>query len=428
MSREMKDSGVEWLGYIPQDWDVDRIKRAISSIKGGIWGNEAVGDENDIDCVRIADFERKYYRVGDVDFTKRNIPITKQRDYLLEYGDLIIEKSGGGDKTPVGFVALFDKQESAVYSNFTAKLKVNQNEADSNFMRYLFAALYEQGISFRSIKQTTGIQNIDMKAYLDEKVGYPQINTQRKIGEVLDLKVISINSLIEKTKSTIEDYKLLKQSVITEAVTKGLDKNVEMKDSGIEWIGKIPKHWKVMPLGNYFSERKELVSDYDFEPLSVTKKGIVKQLESAAKSNNHDGRKRVCEGDFVINSRSDRKQSCGLSQFEGSVSVINIVLESKGLDKLYIKYLLDNYGFAEEFYRWGTGIVADLWSTRYDRMKRIMLPIAPVGEQQDIAEFIEHRADEIDKLIDKKESLLSELEAYKKSLIYEYVTGKKEVE
>jgi len=195
-----------------------------------------------------------------------------------------------------------------------------------------------------------------------------------------------------------------------------------MKVSGIEWIGEIPEDWEVTPLGQCFSERNEKVSDYDFEPLSVTKQGIVKQLESVAKSNNHDDRKKVCVNDFVINSRSDRKQSCGISPYDGSVSVINIVLNNKALSPLYVKYLLDNYGFAEEFYRWGTGIVADLWSTRYDRMKRIMLPIAPKEKQEQIGSFLDQKVSAIDNILEKTKVSIEEYKKYKQSIITEVVT------
>jgi len=138
-----------------------------------------------------------------------------------------------------------------------------------------------------------------------------------------------------------------------------------MKDSGVEWIGEIPEDWGLETIGKIFHNRNEKVSDYDFEALSVTKIGIVPQLENAAKSDNHNDRKKVCVGDFVINSRSDRKMSAGVSTLEGSVSLINLVLYSDKVLPAYSNYLLKNYAFAEEFYRWGTGIVADLWSTRY---------------------------------------------------------------
>lgn len=196
----------------------------------------------------------------------------------------------------------------------------------------------------------------------------------------------------------------------------------QMKDSGVEWIGEIPEEWGVLPLGNCFDERNEKVSDYDWEPLSVTKQGIVKQLETAAKSDAHDARKKVCEKDFVINSRSDRKQSCGISAYDGSVSLINIVLSSRFLKTEYVKYLLKNYGFAEEFYRWGTGIVADLWSTKYERMKKIMIPIPNDDEQQKIADFLDEKVGEIDSVIAKTKETIEDYKKYKQAIITDAVT------
>ena len=196
----------------------------------------------------------------------------------------------------------------------------------------------------------------------------------------------------------------------------------EMKDSGVEWIGEIPREWRTLPLGNCFLERIEKVSDKEWEPLSVTKKGIFKQLENVAKSDAHDSRKKVCKGDFVINSRSDRKQSCGLSDFDGSVSLINIVLKNIFYKAEYTKYLLKNDGFAEEFYRWGSGIVADLWSTKYSKMKKIILPVPSLEEQEKIANYLDKKVSDIDLIIEKTKATIEDYKKYKQSIITEAVT------
>ena len=196
-----------------------------------------------------------------------------------------------------------------------------------------------------------------------------------------------------------------------------------MKDSGIEWIGEIPENWRIESIGRHFENRNEKVSDYDYAPLSVTKSGVVPQLDEVAKSNAHEDRKLVRRGDFVINSRSDRKQSCGLSSYDGSVSLINLVLVPHGeIDSLYSSYLFNNYGFAEEFYRWGTGIVADLWSTKWNLMRRINVPVPPIAEQKKIADFLDGKCAEIDELVQTEEKMIEELKAYKQSVITEAVT------
>jgi type I restriction enzyme S subunit len=157
----------------------------------------------------------------------------------------------------------------------------------------------------------------------------------------------------------------------------------------------------------------------------VTKSGILKQLKTVAKTDNGDNRKKVLKDDFVINSRADRKGSCGISPYDGSVSLICHVL--KPLNKFepsYVNYLFRNYYFSEEFYRWGTGIVDDLWSTNIDRMRKILIPILELMEQQKIANFLDMKTAQFDSIISKKEELIKKLEEAKKSLISEVVTGK----
>src|SRR5699024_8947487 len=179
---------------------------------------------------------------------------------------------------------------------------------------------------------------------------------------------------------------------------------------------------KLRRIGNLFEQRSEKVSDIEYEPLSVTKGGIVKQLENAAKSNDHTNRKKVCVDDFVINSRSDRKMSSGVSPLEGSVSLINIVLHSRNMGPSFVNYLLKNYGFAEEFYRWGTGIVEDLWSTNYSRMKKILIHISSSEKQKKIAKILEDKVSKINNITDKLKQSIEELKKYKQSLITETVT------
>lgn len=199
----------------------------------------------------------------------------------------------------------------------------------------------------------------------------------------------------------------------------------EMKDSGVEWIGEIPVSWQILTIGSVFKVRNEKVNDTDYPPLSVTKGGVVPQMENVAKSDANDNRKMVLSNDFVINSRSDRKQSCGVSPMDGSVSLINTVLypaNGSPVIPAYLNYLLKNYGFAEEFYRWGHGIVADLWTTRWQEMKSILLPIPSMGEQQQILEVISEKTDKVDTLIANVEAQIEKLKDYKQSLITEVVT------
>lgn len=178
-----------------------------------------------------------------------------------------------------------------------------------------------------------------------------------------------------------------------------------------DWIGQIPEHWECKKIGSLFTERKTKVSDTDYSPLSVTKIGIVPQLANAAKSDSGDNRKFVCSGDFVINSRSDRKGSCGVSELDGSVSLINIVLTPRtNWNNKYVHYLMRSQPFSEEYYHYGRGIVADLWTTRYSEMKNILLPIPPRDEQDQIVGFLDWKVSSINRLINIKKREIKELE------------------
>jgi type I restriction enzyme, S subunit len=196
----------------------------------------------------------------------------------------------------------------------------------------------------------------------------------------------------------------------------------EMKDSGVEWLGSIPDEWEVKRVGSLFRERKQQVSANDHIALSVTKKGVVPQLDSAAKSDATETRKLIRKGDFVINSRSDRKGSSGLADRDGSCSSIYIVLEPLGFSGDFAHQLFRSQAFQEEFYRWGTGIVDDLWSTRYSSMKMISIPLPPTDELVSIVAYLNKETSQIDALISKKEQLIEKLLERRQALITQVVT------
>ena len=190
------------------------------------------------------------------------------------------------------------------------------------------------------------------------------------------------------------------------------------KPSGTAWFTSVPEPWNILKINALFSQRKEKVSDKDFAPISVTKNGIMPQLETAAKTDDGDNRKKVCVGDFVINSRSDRKGSCGVSPFDGSVSLINIVLQPRQeLNGRYAHYLLRSQPFSEEFYRNGRGIVADLWTTRYSEMKNILLPVPPRDEQDQIVRYLDWQVSKINRLIAAKRKQIQLLKERQKTRI-----------
>ena len=194
------------------------------------------------------------------------------------------------------------------------------------------------------------------------------------------------------------------------------------QETNLDWLGKVPAHWSLGKLGACFSERNEKVSDTEYPALSVTKNGIVPQMEHVAKTDAGDNRKKVCKNDFVINSRSDRKGSAGVSEYDGSVSLISTVLEPHFFLPNFAHHLFRSYNFQEEFYRFGKGIVADLWSTRYAEMKNIIVPLVPLEEQEAIARFLDRETARIDNLITEKQTFIKLLKEKRQALISHVVT------
>ena len=195
------------------------------------------------------------------------------------------------------------------------------------------------------------------------------------------------------------------------------------KDSGQQWLGEIPSHWEIKRLASYFKERRNKVSDKEYAPLSVTKLGIFPQWENVAKTNDGDNRKLVKAGDFVINSRSDRKGSSGISDRDGSVSLINTVLQLRSnIYPPFCLYLLKSYSFIEEYYRNGHGIVADLWTTGYDEMKMIKLAIPKMEEQKVISYYLDKITAHIDKAIAQQQRMIDLLNERKQIIIQQAVT------
>ena len=194
------------------------------------------------------------------------------------------------------------------------------------------------------------------------------------------------------------------------------------KETGINWISMIPEGWEMKKINDLFIERKEKVSDREFSPLSVTKFGVLPQLATAAKTKDGDNRKLVRAGDFVINSRSDRRGSSGISPMDGSVSLINIILQPRTGTSYYYHYLLRSHTFIEEFYRNGRGIVADLWTTRYSEMKNIWVPCPPSDEQLAIVHFLDWKRSVFNSIIPEKAITKGNIVASSKSLLSREMT------
>ena len=431
--REMKDSGIEWIGKIPSDWTVSKITHILDLTHPYAIGD---GDHGIIKADDYTDDGIPYIRVNNLGWAtelqlSNVVYITQQQNELIKSStlkpdDILFAKTGA----TIGKTAIIPK--SVAIANTTShvgKISVSREHC-AKFFYYVISSYigYKQFWDFASLKTTRPELSIDeiKQTILISPTSYAE---QKAISDHLDLKCKECDTLVIDIQSQIEALEEYKRSVITEAVTKGLDPDVEMRDSGVQWIGEIPTHWTLIRIGSLYGLRTQKVSDIDYPPLSVTKMGVLPQLDTVAKTNAHDDRKLVVKGDFVINSRSDRRGSCGISDYTGSVSLINTVLfPITEMNPRYYNWYFHTVGFADEFYRWGHGIVDDLWTTGWQNMKNILISVPPLDEQQRIADYLDSKCAEIDNIITEKKQQIETIEEYKKSLIFEYVTGKKEVQ
>jgi type I restriction enzyme S subunit len=238
-----KPSGVEWLGEVPEHWSVERFKLSVRSCVNGVWGEEPGNGENDLICMRVADFDRlKLMAAEPGEPTIRSVSARDIEQRSLCNGDLLIEKSGGGEKQPVGAVVLYTGSTLSVCSNFVARMRLTQG-MNPSFWRYAHHATYSLKVNTKSIKQTSGIQNLDQQQYLDERAPFPPGEEQVAIATFLDHETAKIDALTAEQQRLIELLQEKRQAVISHVVTKGLNPDVPMKDSGVEWLGEVPEHW-----------------------------------------------------------------------------------------------------------------------------------------------------------------------------------------
>ena len=213
-----KDSGIEWIGKIPAGWKVYRLKNLVKSHEGGIWGLEPHDKENNIICIRVADFNFEKFSVESHDYTIRNYITDQIKSFKLQKNAILIEKSGGGETSPVGKTVIFDHDWSALYANFIEAIYPT-SAVDSKFLLYFFITLYYAGVNKKYIKQTTGIQNLDITSYLYEKVPLPPLPEQEAIAAYLDEKTTLIDTLIADIHRQIEQLKKYRKIIIHDAVT-----------------------------------------------------------------------------------------------------------------------------------------------------------------------------------------------------------------
>lgn len=442
--QECKDSGVEWIGNIPTHWTTTRIKSVVESIINGVWGDDPQEDENDIICVRVADFDMQVLGVGKDKLTTRNIPENQQGERLLATDDLLIEKSGGGEIQPVGRAIKFDLDEKAVCSNFIGKVSVNKTKAFPSFLLYYLSNLYSKAINTRSIKQTTGIQNLDTYSYFSERISLPPLPEQQAIADFLDRKTAQIDTLIEKKQRQIELLQEQRTALINHAVTKGLNPNAKMKDSGMEWLGEIPSHWEVMKVKRYIDvidgdRGSEYPNEKDYVdsgiPFLSSKNIIDNKLDLtevryiSQEKFDRLGRGKLVKNDLVITVRGTIGSIGYFLGQEHQTAFINaqmMILRTN--EELSSKYF---YYFARSNF-WFTQLDYSAYGAAQQQLSNVVLQnlsivVPPFDEQVSIENYLDQKLEQVEKTTQKVRNEITLLEEYRTALISEAVTGKIDV-
>lgn len=418
--REMKDSGVEWIGEIPCDWKLERSQ----------WHLEEVNiSNNPIQTNNVLSLTNK---LGVVPYEEKGNQGNKSKEnvyeYKLAYPNTIVANSMN---ILIGSVGLCDYFGcvSPVYYVFRAK-KYN----NIKFLNYVFQTV---GFQRELRKYANGILEIRLRVsssdILKRFIPFPSEIEQQRIAEFLDRACGKIDGLKADIQAQIDTLEQYKRSVITKAVTHGLNPSAPMKDSGAGWMPLIPLHWKADKLKFHLRQRG-IKNQIDKQVLSLYREyGIVPK---DSRDDNHNvtsedvsDYRYVRVGDFVVNKMKAWQGSVAVSNYEGIVSPAYFVYEFSDdlINKRYFHYLMRNKTYATEFRRLSGGIREGQWDLPSEALNNTIILLPPLDEQQEIADYLDNKCAEIEQIIADKKSQIETLDGYKKSLIYEYVTGKKEV-
>ena len=399
---EMKDSGIQWIGQIPTHWLLKKAKYCVSITNGS--------DPKSEGSVPV-------YGSGSESF--------KTCGEYKEGPAVLIGRKGATLHIP--------HYIEGRYWNVDTAFDVKPQEDFSLRYYYYLACVFDYNYY---ISQTT-LPGMTQTNYNNMKLPCPSLDEQTAIASYLDAQCAKIDEIIAQAKASIEDYKQWKASIIYEAVTKGLNPNVEMKDSGVEWIGKIPKQWGTKQI-RYLFELRDERNDLPLEQVNLislyTDLGVVQHSDlekiTGNKAVTADGYKQVYPNDIVVNIILCWMGAIGMSNYAGVTSPAYDVYKPKDsqvtLSKYY-HYLFRTARFNGKCYTVGRGIMAMRWRTYSSEFRAIKVPVPSYKTQVQIVEYLDSVCSKIDDLISEKQSLIDNLESYKKSLIYEVVTGKRRV-
>lgn len=435
MAIEMKDSGIAWIGEIPNGWNCYPLKAILLQNDGGVWGNDPSGDDDKI--VLRSTEQTVDGKWSIINPALRDLhSVSDLKYYQIKTGDLLITKSSGS-ALHIGKTSIADERIESMacyYSNFIQRIRVNQNGFPKYYWYVLNSIIAREQFVFMQ-NTTSGIGNLNATYIGNIVIPIPPIDEQSHIATLLDRKCAEIDSVIASTQRTIEEYKQFKQSIVTEAVTKGVRGKRSMKDSGINWVKQIPEEWNSISPKALFTQRKDKASAGEKQLTASQQYGVIYQEDYMSITGSKivtvekdfDILKHVEAGDFVISMRSFQG-GLEYSTLSGSISSAYVMLipNTEKVFPRFFRWLLKSPAYINALQS-TSNMVRDGQAMRYSNFAQVRLYTVPMDEQEEIADYLDAKCASFDELISAKEQLLIELESYKKSVIFEFITGKKEV-
>ena len=433
--RTMKDSGVEWIDRIPADWEVQNLKNFFSFGKGLPITKENLR-ESGVPVISYGQIHGKYnpgtrlinelFRYVDAEY------LTSNPSALVHQGDFIFADTSE-DVDGCGNCCYVDK-EMQLFAGYHTVVLSAANRQDNSYLAYLFRTDAWRSQIRRELVEVK-VYSISRKVLRKTTILLPPTAEQQRIAAYLDEQCGEIDKVLAKTRESIEEYKKLKLSVITEAVTKGIRSDRPMKPSGNIWFEVIPETWGLKKVKYLFKIKKDIAGKEGFTVLSITQRGVKpKDLtkNEGQLAENYSKYQIVCPGDFAMNHMDLLTGWIDISKFHGVTSPdyrVFTLIDSEKQNPHYFLYMMQMCYSNRIFYGLGQGVSGmGRWRLQPDKFLNFTIPVPSLDEQQEIVAYLDQQCAEIDRLIAKKEQIITELESYKKSLIYECVTGKLEVE
>lgn len=407
------------------DWKFKRIKEICNYISRGVTPNYV--DKGIYKVVNQATFSKGYWDIENIKYSTNN-----RKEALIKKGDLLIASTGGGVLGKVYYVE--DDIHDYYADSHVTIIRSSNNISNTKFLYYIFSINYLM-INTLLAKGSTNQTELQRNKLLDLILNIPPLQEQISIINYLDAKTTQISTQISLLAKKRDTYLRLKKSLIHKVVTKGLNPNVELKDSEIDWLGKIPKHWEMKRAKTLFTEAK-LVSLTGMEDLlSVSEYyGIARRLDKMDENEEYESRSnsligyKICKkGDLVINIMLAWKRGLGVSNYDGIVSPAYAVYKSKGIHSMFFHYLMRTDMYVAEFKRNSKGIIDSRLRLYTERFYNILFPTPPLSEQMEIADYLNKQSEKIDTIISNINAQIQKLQTLRKSLINEIVTGERSI-